>query len=95
MKFEITSAELNKVNHWLYSTVYPAEIAFQKKKIKKRDPARAYAEEMWEEGYPYTGASGGGLSYVFTPTSIGVQLLAKYKALGPEAVLDLTDYGSW
>jgi hypothetical protein len=40
---------------------------------------------------PYTGASGGALTYMITPTSLGHAIEVKYF----DEVLDLTDYDDW
>jgi hypothetical protein len=40
--------------------------------------------------YPYYGAIGGVLTYCFTPTSIGVELIVKHAGTGAE--INLTDY---
>lgn len=40
----------------------------------------------------YTGAIGGGETYSFTPTSLGMIITYKCKC---GAVLDLTEYDSW
>jgi hypothetical protein len=45
---------------------------------------------------PYLGAIGGGLTYAFTPTGLGVVVRATFCQGTPlEATIDLTDYGSW
>ena len=46
---------------------------------------------VYPDGVPYQGAIGGGVTYEFTPTSIGT--VFKVKANGKE--LDLSDYDSW
>lgn len=45
-----------------------------------------------EHGYPYFGTIGGNLTYMFTPTSLGV--IEKVKHASGE-ILDITDYSSW
>lgn len=40
---------------------------------------------------PYSGAIGGAVSYIFTPTSIG--FVVKVRCYGKE--LDITDYSDW
>ena len=52
-------------------------------------------EESWEAGYPYTGAIGGAMSYVFSPTSIGDHVSVIYKIGDFRRELDLTDYSRW
>jgi len=42
---------------------------------------------------PYYGTSGGGYTYSFTPTGLGVVAKVKNEITGN--VIDLTDYNSW
>jgi hypothetical protein len=42
---------------------------------------------------PYYGAIGGELTYMFTPTSLGVVVKVKHEYTGD--VLDLTEYSDW
>ena len=88
MNFELTPAELEKVDKWLHETVYPAILERQNK-----DPSKAMWHTEDESGrvYPYFGAIGGALTYSFTPNSIG--MVFTVHACGHE--LDLTDYDSW
>lgn len=46
---------------------------------------------VYPDGVPYQGAIGGGTTYSFIPTSIGV--IVKVSANGHE--LDLTEYDTW
>lgn len=87
--FEISDEDNARVNTWLMEVVYPAEIAKQQAVPENHD--REIFRACWEAGYPYTGAIGGGITYSFSPTSIG--MVTKVSAFGQE--LDLTDYGSW
>lgn len=84
--FSISLSEGKRIREWLRDEVYPDVIAKQ-----KLDPNY----EMWKyymgkngEEYPYAGAIGGGVTYSFTPTSIGV--IVKVKAYDKE--YDVTDY---
>lgn len=45
------------------------------------------------EGVPYYGAIGGGLTYSFTPTSLGTVVVVKEMITGEE--INLTDFDSW
>lgn len=49
--------------------------------------------ELPERPQAYYGAIGGELTYLFTPTSLGVVVRVKHAVTGAE--LDLTDYASW
>lgn len=45
------------------------------------------------KGAPYYGVIGGGLTYKFTPTSLGIIVKVQEAVTGEE--IDLTDYDSW
>lgn len=53
---------------------------------------RAFAAAQGQET-PYYGASGGSLTYEFTPTSLGT--ITRVRHNGTREVLDLTDYDNW
>ena len=89
MKFEISPIEAKRINDWLRETVYPDVIEKQK---ASQMITSAVAQSCWEQGYPYSGVSGGGLSYEFTPTGLGTVTIARYVG-GYE--LDITDYSNW
>ncbi len=88
MAFLITPEQQKKALKWLHSEVYPKVIEQQKERFKQPDPMIALC---WAEGYPYEGAIGGGISYEFSPTSVGMVVRMRYG----EFVLDLTEYGDW
>ena len=89
LTFTVSAAEGEKIEQWLKTEVYPEIIAEQK--LDKNYPSFApYMGENGEE-YPYQGAIGGGVSYSFTPTSIGT--IVKVQCHGKE--LDVTDYNSF
>lgn len=89
MKFQITEDQYKKIDEWLKNTIYPEAIRIQKKKVKQPGPEYRIS---WEGGYPYEGAVGGGLQYVFIPTSIGTISKVVYKTYDMNVELDLTDY---
>ncbi len=66
----------------------------QRKKIRawSTEIDERIAKEQGREDGPYYGAIGGSLTYMFTPTSIGVIIQVKH-ASGEE--LDVSDYDSW
>ena len=66
--YSIAAEDVSKIMSWLQDEVYPEAIAYQ----KKQGYNDSMFESAWESGYPYTGAAGGGLSYIYTPTSIGL-----------------------
>ncbi len=77
---------------WLHSDVFPAIIEEQKAAVKNPTP---FHISCWEDGYPYEGAIGGGLTYQFTPNSIGMTTSVVYSTATNKYKLDLTDYDSW
>lgn len=87
-RFLITDEEEVRIRDWLEQEVYPKVIAQQKEAHPNPHP---FMSDIWEMGYPYEGACGGGLTYEFTPTSIGMVTVAKYG----DYELNFTDYGSW
>lgn len=89
MKFEITAEQHERINQWLETEVYPVEIARQKE--SGEFDAMPIAHDSWEQGFPYTGAIGGGMTYSFSPTSIGLVTKVTYL----DHSLDLTDYENW
>lgn len=95
MKFTLTKEQDEKVKSWLHETVYPHVIAEQKAYYESnpQDRPSPVAQDCWDAGYPYTGASGGGLTYEFTPTSLGTVEEVSYSGY-PEK-LNVTDYDNW
>jgi hypothetical protein len=91
MTFVIDKGQQRQINEWLPNTVYPAAIEKQKADLAEagREP-EDHHEMCWEMGQPYTGAVGGGLTYEFTPTSIGEVVIAKFDYV--DMKLDITDY---
>lgn len=88
MIFKVTDSDRKIITEWLHETIFPAVIERQKKEFSNINPI---IEDCWDEGYPYEGAIGGGLTYHFTPTGIGVVFKVTYDVYE----LDLTDYDSW
>jgi hypothetical protein len=91
MQFEITPEQQARIDQWLMETVYPPIVAEQREAHRQAGNVATFAFYDWEAGIPYQGASGGAVTYQFTPTSIGVVL--KVEAYGQ--TLNLTDYESW
>lgn len=92
MKFEITDEQHARAMKWIKEEVYPKIVAQQRETFK--NPTQFHFD-CWDAGYPYEGAIGGGITYEFTPTSIGVVERVKYSTHNEEFSLDLTDYKSW
>jgi hypothetical protein len=84
--FSLTKSQQEKLNTWL-AVQYKNMVEEQRKTMNKKD-----FKLLTENGkYPYLGAVGGGLTYCFTPTSIGVITVVKFM----EEQIDLTDYELW
>ena len=92
MKFEITPEEQEKITTWLHDEVYPIIIEKQKANSTGNNP---FMDMCHEDGYPYEGAIGGGLTYEFTPNSIGLTTMVKYSNGGDIFELNLTCYEDW
>jgi hypothetical protein len=70
----------------------------EQEKILLQKQKHSMNETEWKDltsngEYPYYGAIGGGIQYIFNPTSIGVAVSVKYLPTGEE--IDLTDYDEW
>ena len=87
MEFSLDQYEQNKLNQWL-KEIYAKVIEEQKAQYGEDNPVYQMA---WDCGAPYDGAIGGGLTYEFSPTSIGMVKRVTYRGYA----LDLTDYESW
>lgn len=92
--FTLTDEQVAQVRDWLHGEVYPLWVAYQKRSTP--NPTIVH-ESCWEIGYPYEGAIGGGVTYEFTPTSIGTIERVKYPSIvhGEYYTLDVTDYDCW
>lgn len=91
--FTLSPEDKAKVDHWLKTVVYPPIIERQKAEASPED--RESHQWLWDEGYPYEGAVGGGLTYEFTPTSIGLIVDVTYKTFKEEFKLELTDWDAF
>jgi hypothetical protein len=50
-------------------------------------------DACWSQGYPYGGAIGGSLTFMFTPTGLGV--VTRVRDAFTLEEIDLSDYGDW
>jgi hypothetical protein len=99
--FKVTAADQDKIDEWLRTVVYPPIVEQQLK--DPRIAGYVFTDEETGVTYPYGGAIGGGLTYEFSPTSIGTAFWVKYpkpqgkKKNSPQEYfrLDLSDYDSW
>jgi hypothetical protein len=80
-QFGLNVAEACVINEWIES-LRPEIMALQ---------GKTYSEISPDE--PYYGATGGGLSYRFTPTSLGTIIVVKEAITGKE--LNVTDALGW
>lgn len=87
--FQLTAEQNQKVNEWLEKVIYPDIVAKQKK-----DPffSQMIIEDENGVEHPYTGAIGGGLTYQFSPTGLGMVVKVIWYT-GEE--LNVTDYDIW
>ena len=89
MKFEISIEDQHRIHDWQMKEVYPDVIAQQRAAAGPDTPQ--FARDCWDQGYPYAGASGGDLTYIFTPTSLG--LVTEVECWGKK--LSLTNDADW
>lgn len=92
--FIVSVEDQNKIDAWLKTKVYPPIIERQRREAAAGERLSSH-EWLWDKGYPYEGACGGGLTYEFTPTSIGTIFKVRYKTFNEDVELDLTDYESF
>ena len=85
--FELNVAEVGVINKWLES-LKPEILATQKKGSAGSD-----ISDILGGDEPYYGATGGGVSYTFTPTSLGTILVVKEAITGKE--LNVSDALGW
>lgn len=88
MIFEIDAEQMAKIVAW--------DKEMDKKAIEQQRATMNptdFADLTLDGQYPYTGAIGGGLTYSFTHTSIG--LVVKVHHALTDETLDVTDYASW
>ena len=89
MEFKLSKEQRKKLQEW---KIRVAKAGIDKQREVVRDPGWEY-KTSWELGHPYTGAIGGGITYCFTPTSLGVSVVVKDQVTKLE--IDLTEYEHW
>lgn len=96
ISFELTLEQTKQVEDW----VIKQDKEFCKQQLANFEAQIAEGKEvdgwilsMLQDGIPYYGASGGALSYSFTPTSLGV--IETVRHAGTKQTLNLTDYDLW
>lgn len=88
MKFELTPAQVEKVSKW-YAQVSQKVIDKQRETMLPED----FDEQTAFGEMPYYGAIGGGLTYMFSNTSLGTVVIVEEAITGEK--LDVTDYEDW
>jgi hypothetical protein len=89
-KFSLTNDQIVKLDEWMKKQNADAVAA---QRANPPDVPLPLLESCWEDGFPYGGAIGGGFTFSFTPTSIGV--VVKVHNVMTDDVLDLTDWELW
>ena len=83
--YTFTPSQEQRINDWIRE---------QERKLVERQrgtPAELLHFKVNGETIPYTGSTGGTVTYRFTPTSLGTIVVVE--CLGEE--LDVTDYENW
>jgi len=93
MSFEVTPEQSSKINEWLMKEIYPQVIEKQKQDLFYLN--HPFAKKSWEDGCPETGAIGGGVTFEFTPTGLGVIFVVRETLTSEKNTLNLTDYDKW
>ena len=88
-QFALDDLQTQKLADWI---AVQNAAAIEKQKREMKNPSE-FVKSCWEDGYPYSGAAGGSLTYSFTPTSLGVIAVVRDGHTGEE--INLTDYESW
>ena len=78
--FAIDEKQAEKLRAWS---------AEQDKKVVEKQKGT----ELEHEGIPYYGCSGGALTYMFTPTTLGLAIEVKNNITNE--TINLTDYDEW
>lgn len=93
MHFHLSTEDHERVNAWLAKDIYPVWVEFQ-----QQNNPEAAVHHFTSKGitYPYFGAIGGGVTYEFTPTGLGVITIVTHRMPdGSKAELNLTNFDEW
>lgn len=89
--FTLTDEQTIRLCQW---TAEQNRVAVELQKANPPEGApRELLESCWEEGFPYGGAIGGSLTFMFTPTGLGV--VTRVRDAFTHQELDLSDYEDW
>jgi hypothetical protein len=85
--FALDKEQNEKLDKWLKTEVFPFYVA------RQREAGMEMHIMQLEDGteIPYGGAIGGGLTYEFSPTGLGLVVKVTYR----DFTIDLTDYDMW
>ena len=90
--FQLDRSELLKLDGWLKKDIYPRVVERQ---LQCPKLAKLITEDPRGHKVPYTGAIGGGLTYSFTPPSLGTVVKVTWNDGVLNETIDLTDYNLW
>jgi hypothetical protein len=92
MTWKLSEKQRAKFDVWIEEQKKLA-IAQQKLHVLEDSPSYQTYVECWEEGWPYTGATGGDLTFMMIPTSLGCIYKIRHNFTHNE--IDLTEYDEW
>lgn len=86
MHFELDNEQYKKANIWL-------DEQYEKEYNRRKEAGELSDNDFEADGkkYPYHGAIGGEVEYVFKPTSLGCIVLVRYNG----AELNITNFEDW
>lgn len=90
--FSLDREQALKVDAWLKNEIYPQVIARQEQHPELKD--KIFTDERGVR-HPYLGAIGGGITYQFTPTSLGTVTKVIWDDGVLKEELDVSDYDMW
>lgn len=88
MQFTLSQSQVEKLEKWR-EEVFKEAIEIQREKMSPED----FSLLTVDGEFPYYGAIGGGLTYSFIQTGLGVIATVKESITGKE--IDLTNYNEW
>lgn len=86
--FEITKEQQHKIDLWIKKQ---DQVALESQKLLMSE--QDFEDLTCGGKYPYCGTIGGGIQYIFIPTSVGTICKIKHSLTNKE--LDVTDYDNW
>jgi hypothetical protein len=88
VQFELSETQVARLNEWL-AGIHQRAIEIQLTDLARMTPEER--EERQPDRVPYYGAGGGGLTFTFTPTGLGV--ICRVSEYITEEVIDLSEIG--